>query len=251
MIKKILKVILGKIPILQKILKVILGKMPILQKTVYRKASYAQSGEDLIVKSVFNSLGIKKPSYLDIGAHQPYYISNTALLYQNGSRGVNIEPDPNLFTGINRVRGKDINLNCGVGEAEGVMDFYVINVSTLNTFSKKEVESYSEQGDYKVVKTIPVLVKTMDSILNEYLDGKFPDFLSLDVEGLDETIIKSIDYGGSCPTVICVETISFSNSGNGVKNNSIVDFLESKGYMVYADTHINTIFVREDKWKDH
>ncbi len=236
---------------IKKILKAILGKILILQRTVYRKASYSQSGEDLIVKFVFDSLGIKKPSYLDIGAHQPYYISNTALLYQNGSRGVNIEPDPNLFTGINRARRKDMNLNCGVGEREGVMDFYVINASTLNTFSKEEVESYSEQGDYKVVKTIPVLVKTVDSILNEYLDGKFPDFLSLDVEGMDEAIIKSIDYDGSCPTVICVETISFSNSGNGVKNNSMVAFLESKGYMVYADTYINTIFVREDKWKDH
>lgn len=28
-------------------------------------------------------------------------------------------------------------------------------------------------------------------------------------------------------------------------------FLKSKGYSVYADTYINTIFVREDKWKDH
>jgi FkbM family methyltransferase len=234
---------------IKKILKVILGKILILQKVVYRKASYAQSGEDLIVKFVFNSLGIKKPSYLDIGAHQPYYISNTALLYQNGSRGVNIEPDPNLFTGINRARRKDINLNCGVGKREGVMDFYVVNASTLNTFSKEEAESYSEQGDYKVVKTIPVLVKTLDSILNEHLNGKFPDFLSLDVEGMDEEIIKSIDYESSRPIVICVETISFSNSGNGVKNNSIVDFLEGKGYMVYADTNINTIFVREDKWR--
>jgi len=237
--------------IIKKILKVILGKILYLQKTIYKKASYSQSGEDLIVKFVFNSLGIKKPSYLDIGAHQPYYISNTALLYQNGSRGINIEPDPSLFALINRARRKDVNLNCGVGDIEGVMDFYVINTSTLNTFSKVEAESYSKQGDYKVIKTIPVLVKTLDSILNEHFNRKFPDFLSLDVEGMDEAIIKSIDYKSSCPTVICIETISFSNSGNGVKNNSIVDFLESRGYMVYADTHINTIFVLKDKWKDH
>jgi FkbM family methyltransferase len=236
---------------IKKILKAILGKILILQKTVYRKASYSQSGEDLIVKFVFDTLGIKKPSYLDIGAHQAYYISNTALFYQNGSRGVNIEPDPDLFTEISRARKKDVNLNYGVGEREGVMDFYVVNVSTLNTFSKEDVESYSEQGDYKVVKIIPVPMRTLNSILDECFDGGFPDFLSLDVEGMDEEIIKSIDYEGSCPTVICVETISFSNSGNGVKNTSMVAFLESKGYMVYADTYINTIFVREDKWKGH
>ena len=237
--------------IIKKILKAILGKILFLQKIVYKKASYAQNGEDLIIRFLFNSLGKKKPSYLDIGAHQPYYISNTALLYHNGSRGINIEPDPILFAGIKRARKKDINLNCGVGDREGLMDFYVINIPTLNTFSKTEADSYSKQGDYRVIKKIPVEVKTLNSILNDHFNGKFPDLLSLDVEGMDEAIIRSIDYKGSRPTVICVETISFSNSRNGIKNISLVDFLESRGYMVYANTYINTIFVLKDKWEDH
>ena len=74
------------------------------------KVSYSQKGEDLIIKHIFDGLGIVEPSYLDIGAHHPYHISNTALFYKNGSRGINIEPDPDLFVEINRVRKEDINL---------------------------------------------------------------------------------------------------------------------------------------------
>ena len=45
----------------------------------FLKKSYSQCGEDLIVKFIFDILNIKNPSYIDIGAHHPNYISNTAL----------------------------------------------------------------------------------------------------------------------------------------------------------------------------
>jgi hypothetical protein len=39
--------------------------------------SFSQSGEDLIVKFIFDILKIKKPTYIDIGAHHSSYLSNT------------------------------------------------------------------------------------------------------------------------------------------------------------------------------
>ena len=73
--------------------------------------------------------------------------------------------------------------------------------------------------------------------------------LSLDVEGLDEQILKSINYKNYSPKVICVETISFSTKGRGVKNDGMIQFLKENGYMVYADTNINTLFVLENLWQ--
>lgn len=61
------------------------------------KKSYSQSGEDLIIKYIFDALGIEKPSYIDVGAYHPYCLSNTSLFYELGSKGINIEPDPMLF----------------------------------------------------------------------------------------------------------------------------------------------------------
>ncbi len=215
----------------------------------HMKASYSQAGEDLIVKYIFDALGNQKPTYLDIGAHHPYYLSNTALFYLNGSRGINIEPDPNLFVNINNHRKFDINLNVGVSNQIGELDFYLISSSTLNTFSKEEAERYVKEGDYKIEKIQKINVTTLKNIIDEYSDGKFPDFLSLDAEGVDELIIREIDFQNNFPMVICVETISFSTSGRGKKNTLLVNYLSDNGYLVYADTNINTIFVRKDVWE--
>ena len=37
--------------------------------------------------------------------------------------------------------------------------------------------------------------------------------------------------------------------GDGIKNKSVEKYLSQNGYMVYADTNINTIFVRRDLWQ--
>jgi len=53
---------------------------PILRfRQNYWSKSYCQSGEDLILSLAFYSLGISRPTYLDIGAHHPEYLSNSAL----------------------------------------------------------------------------------------------------------------------------------------------------------------------------
>jgi FkbM family methyltransferase len=219
------------------------------EETKWLKKSYSQTGEDLIVKFIFDMLKISKPSYIDIGAHHPYYISNTALFHEHGSKGINIEPDPTLFPNFVKYRKNDINLDLGISNIEGELDFYIISTPTLNTFSKEEAEKYALEGSYKIKSIKKVKVSPLKSIIDKYAKGKFPQFLSLDAEGVDEIIIKEIDFENNYPLVICIETISFSTSGNGVKNTSMIKFLESNGYLVYADTYINTIFVKKSVWQ--
>lgn len=218
-------------------------------KGEFIKKSYSQCGEDLIVKFIFDNLNIINPTYLDIGAHHPHHISNTALFHENGSTGINIEPDPTLFQAFLKERKNDINLNIGVGNKTELLDFYVMSSSTLNTFSFEEANNYQKEGNYRIVDTKKIMVKTLSEILIEYCNSVFPQFLSLDAEGIDEIIIKSIDFENNYPIVICIETISFSTTGNGIKNTELIKYIESKGYLLYADTYINTIFVRENIWR--
>lgn len=214
----------------------------------FRKISYSQSGEDLIVQYIFDCIKIKRPTFLDIGAHHPYYLSNTALFYEKGCRGINIEPDPSLFSLFPLTRVEDINLNIGISEIPGENDFYIISSPTLNTFSKEEVEKYQNEGDYKIVSTLKIKTDTIINIINVFANGVFPNFLSIDAEGVDEIILKSIDFKKNSPIVICIETISFSTQGKGEKNYNIISFLESVGYLLYADTNINSIFVKKSWW---
>jgi FkbM family methyltransferase len=212
------------------------------------KKSYSQSGEDVIIKFIFNSLGIKKISYIDIGAHDPFYLNNTAIFYKTGNRGINIEPDPILFKNFEKFRKRDINLNIGISDETGKLDFYIMDSPTLNSFSKDEAERYEREYKFKIKRTIKVNVDKVSNIINRYSKNEFPDLLSLDVEGLDQQILHSIDFNKSKPKVICVETISYSETHNGVKNTQLIEFLKSRGYIVYADTYINTIFVDEEIW---
>lgn len=212
------------------------------------KKSYSQTGEDIIVKFIFDAVGLSKPSYLDIGAHHPTYINNTALLYKTGCRGINVEPDPVLFTAFIKKRPGDINLNIGVSTDKGKLPFFVMEPPTLNTFSESEANKYVSENGFNIREKLQLDVDTIQSIVKKYHHGKFPDFLSIDVEGLDYELIKSINYKKDSPKVICVETITYSDKGKGVKQKNIINYLESQGYMVFADTYINTIFVRKDIW---
>ncbi len=211
--------------------------------------SFSQCGEDLIVKHVFDALGIMAPSYIDIGAHHPYKHSNTALFYVTGSRGVNVEPDPDLFARFLADRPGDINLNAGIAAEPGEFDFFVMKNRTLNTFSRDKALEYQNEQAQPIVfeKKIPVV--TLKSLLQEHGSGEFWDLMSIDVEGFEMEILRSHNWNGPSPKVIICETISFSTTGHGIKDHTIIEFLLEKGYLLYADTNVNSIFVKKDIWE--
>ena len=204
--------------------------------------SYSQLGEDMVVRHVFRKLGIAHPTYIDIGANDPLRFNNTALLYETGSRGVTIEPDPAVFKEIVRRRTRDINLNIGISDANGEADFYRCNDDKLSTFSKEEAERVVRKTPALSFEVMKIPTRTIGSVIAEYCGGVFPDFLSLDVEGLDYTVLKSIEYEKSAPKVICVETAH--------AYNEIDAFLTSKGYTRLSTTFLNTIYCRTTLWEN-
>ncbi len=210
------------------------------------KVSYAQCGEDIIVEFVLEQLGITKPYYLDLGAHHPTYLSNTYMFYRKRCQGVCIEPDPNLAATIKRKRSRDVVLPIGVGAQGDELTFYKIDPPTLNTFSKSEAERYVEQG-HKIKETQVVRVRSINDVLENECSVQ-PDFVSLDVEGLDLEIIKAWDFKTYRPPVFCIETLTYTADSSEGKIRSIIKYMETVGYMVYADTYINTIFVDKKTW---
>ena len=211
------------------------------------KKSFSQCGEDLIIQYIFLLRGIKKPSYIDIGANHPFFISNTALFYKIGCRGVNIEANPDLIRDFKRYRRRDINLNMGVSSKREELDFYIMSDNTLSTFSKQESDSMVLNGA-RLKEVKKVKLSSLEEILNKYCNGVFPDFMSIDVEGLDFKILKSINYDRETPKVICVEAAEYSPVGAGARRSDLINFLVSKGYYEYANTNLNAIMVRKDFW---
>lgn len=214
----------------------------------YRK-SWSQCGEDLILRYLFDLLRIARPSYIDIGAHHPWYYNNTYLFYRQGACGVNVEPDPSLHAGLRRRRRRDVNLNMGIGPREAELDFYVMSTPALNTFSSSEARRYVEEHGLRITDTRRIEVQTFAHAVDTYM-GRTPDLVSLDVEGWDLDILRSIDFARHRPHAFCVETISYADGdGSGVKSVEIHALMLKNGYRLYADTYINSIYVSESSWR--
>ena len=222
----------------------------------HSRISYSQNGEDIIIKDLFSRLGIKQPTYLDIGANEPFMISNTYLLYSKGSKGVCIEPNQHLYHQFKKKRSRDICIHAGIAFDEKTeADFYQFpkEANGLGTFSKAEAEFWEKTGNenigkYKVEAIIKTPLVNINDIMQKYF-SPHPNFISLDVEGLDLQILRTIDFGKYKPEVFCVETIGYTDNNKETKNTELIRFLESKGYFIYADTFINTIFCRKEAYK--
>ena len=213
----------------------------------YEKKSYSQSGEDIIIKYIFNARGVSNFTYLDIGANHPYNLNNTFLFYLDGCRGVNIEPNPILIEYFKTKRSDDTSIEVGVAENIGELTYYYMDANELNTFSKEQA-IYLEERGHRILNESVISVLTINSIIKEYFNDVSPNIIFIDAEGMDLILIKSIDFDKYSPEVLCVESISYELNGNGIKDSELIDFVLSKGYMLYADTNINSIFVKKSFW---
>jgi len=212
----------------------------------YTNQSYSQAGEDCIVNFLFSQLGITSPTYLELGVYHPKTGSNTYKFYTNGGKGVLVEADKTLIHEIKDLRPNDIILNYGVGTGESAeAEFYIFEEPAHSTFDKSEADNRVKTGSYKLLRTEKVKLKNINTILSENFKT-VPHFLSIDIEGLDLSVLKTLDFNKFPIPVICAETCTYSENHIKPKDKTIHDFMLNMGYFIYADTYINTIFVNSN-----
>jgi len=212
-------------------------------------ASYAQSGEDVIVAGILDVFSVPKPSYLDVGAFLPIFSNNTYLLYQRGGRGVLVEPNVDLIPELRSRRPRDTVLNVGVGLTEQTSaDYYCMSVIQNNTFDKGDAERRvaASGGKLRIKRVVPIPLISINRIVAEHFPSGGLDFLSIDIEGLDLAVLKTMDFTRCRPKVICAETIG---EGTYRMNPETTTFLSEKGYEVRGMTCANTIYVDQSLFK--
>jgi hypothetical protein len=207
------------------------------------RRSFAQQGEDLILYNLLHDdLKIAVPSYLDIGAGDPVLSNNTYALYLTGRRGVLVGPNPVLVEKLKAVRPGDLVLACGVGLKEMAdADYFVIRGRwPLNTFSREDVAEIRRQSPTDPVEKV---IKRPLIPINRLIDDLFgtaPDLLSIDVEGMDLAVLRTMDFRAHRPAAICAET---KKPGMSHDSTPIARLLRAKGYVACAGSLYNTIFV--------
>ncbi len=221
------------------------GTIGVLNRGSCSNCSYSQQGEDLIIESLCFYLKINNPTYLDIGAADPIVGNNTYLFYLKGARGVLVEPNPTFCRSLRGTRPKDTVLNIGVGfKHEDLADYYMISGpgdGVLNTFSKDQVDRIitESKGDRHVEKILKMRLVNINKIMEEHFRGA-PSIVSIDTEGLDLEIVKSLDFERYRPPILCAETLVLNSTK---MDNRILELMQSKNYSVRGATFVNSIFV--------
>jgi FkbM family methyltransferase len=164
---------------------------------------YSQSFEDYILSIVFANK--EKGNYVDVGANNPLGASVTLYFYEKGWKGINIEPQKKWYDALNKERPKDVNLNIGISNKEGILKFYHFeSAEPLSTFDREIAENHSKDGKLKYIELdIPVLTLTDVLIKNPF--PEIINFIKIDVEGLEKEVLEGLDLTNFRPQVFVIE----------------------------------------------
>lgn len=204
---------------------------------------YAEYGEDSIVNCYLHYK--RNGFYVDVGAFHPKRLSSTYYFYKNQKwRGIIIEPNPVNCELFRKKRGRDIVVNQGASIQEAVLKYYMFEDASQNTFSEEfkndrvaEKMEVTESREIKVSPLSEIIAKNIPS-------GVSVDYMNVDVEGLDLTVLQSNDWEKYRPKVITVEDISFDIERPNL--SEIYLFLKSKNYKLKSVSHITLIFVANE-----
>jgi len=209
----------------------------------FAKTMFSWEGEDILIyKIAHDYLGIHKGFYVDVGAHHPFSLSNTQLLYQSGWRGINIDAMPGSMIPFNEHRGEDINIEMGVSLDPGTFRFSVFEDSALNGFlSDDMVQAHLNRGN-KLIEQINVESQPLRIILRNV--GPIPpiDLLTIDCEGLDIQVIQSNDFSIYRPKMMLTEILGTSDMVS-VADSQIARVLTAEGYRLFSRLHFSVLFI--------
>lgn len=189
----------------------------VLQNLTHTKSQIFQ---DLFV---LFALDHKRDGYfVEFGAADGDFLSNSLVLEQQyGWRGIAAEPSKNWHKGLQANRKCDIDLRCVWSETSRTLTFSEAPdavLSTVSEFKGRDGANRSGSKEYSV-ETV-----SLNDLLEQHNAPKVIDYLSIDTEGSELTILKSFDFERRSFRVITVEH-NYSRT-----RDDIFSLLTSKGY---------------------
>jgi FkbM family methyltransferase len=152
--------------------------------------SWSQGGEDLALLHAI--AGKKDGLFIDVGAHHPFRFSVTQHLSRLGWRGVNVDANSELIEIFNRERIQDINI-CAAAGTESSYTFTIFKEPALSSVNNEWKDKFQSDG-WEVERIVTVPGITLRDIYNQNFPQDCIDLLSIDAEGSDFNVLKSMDF---------------------------------------------------------
>lgn len=205
---------------------------------------YSQDNQDKFLETYIFK-GYKNGFFMDIGAHDGININNTLYFEINNSwTGINVEPIKEIYEKLKHNRSQCINLNCAVSDTDGKAEFicnvgYTEMISGLkDSFDIRHKQRLDKENSLYggCTNIIEVETKKIETICDEN-NVKHINYLSIDVEGGEFNVIKSINF-----EKVFIDVIGFENNYKDV-GEKIVKFLNTKGYEVVDDSTFDIFMI--------
>jgi FkbM family methyltransferase len=204
--------------------------------------SFAQNLEDVMLRRALQD--ISGGFYIDVGAFDPVDDSVTKWFYDARWRGINVEPNPEMWVKFVDQRPDDINLQIAIGDSEGRGALHVLEGAGLSTLAPEP----SESPFFQLRHVVEVRIATLDALIAEHAAGVTIDFLKIDAEGLEGAIIRGARLDRNRPRIIVVEA-----TRPGSQEPAWEDWdgeIVSNGFLFAYFDGLNRYYVRqEDKWR--
>jgi FkbM family methyltransferase len=204
----------------------------------------SQYGQDKILNDLFFK-NKKNGIFVDVGSHDGINLSNTYFYEKElGWDGLCIEPIDSVFEKLKLNRNCKLIQGCAFknrgkvkfrkidGYSEmlsGIVESYSIG---HNNRVEHEIKEYNQKSEYIMVESY-----NLNDLLLEFGFTNV-DFLSLDVEGSEFEIIKTIDFNKININIMSIE--------NNEDTSTIREYLEKNGFIFHSKIAIDDIFVNKN-----
>ena len=196
--------------------------------------SFSQLGQDLEVLKFYNNK--REGFFIEIGASDGIELSNTYLLEKMYNwKGICVEPIPESFNLLCKNRLNSLCCNKAVySESNTEVIFDIANYHLLLSGISSHIDRHRDRVNSNKTQIIVTTISFND-LLEKYNAPLFIDYLSLDTEGSELEILKSVDLQKYTFGLIDVE-----HNYIEPRRSQIRDLLTSNGYE----------YIRENKFDD-
>lgn len=193
------------------------------KESVYK----AQFGEDRLLSEYF---GHKSHGfYVEVGALDGVYASNTYYFEHIGWRGILIEANPKMAEKCLKARPGSEVIACAVSspQAPNAIPLEIVEGWEALSSTKLARERFHEYQP--AVQQILVPTRTLDSIFNEHMPEQI-DFITIDVEGHEWEVLQGLTMARWQPEIVIIERWGFR------PQPQIMSYMDKNGYVYMRTT---------------
>lgn len=196
-------------------------------------------------------------TFVEIGAHDGVYVSNSWGLAERGWAGVMVEPIPALaeLCRANHRHHPAVRVIESAVGGPGTSTLTMTNAGALSTARPDLLNEYLRQSwlrEHDIVSTIEVRCITLDELLSQMTleTATAIDLLIIDVEGSEAEVLAGFDLARWKPSMLIIElsNVHPELTVTGPADAALEQQILSHGYRTVQKDRINTVFVHDELW---